>query len=121
MYLLMRVKSLMSLKVWSNLGLPKKISKSPHVGWFSVYHAKSRFHTKIRHFLYNFLEIYSKTRVSELESAAKSSKLSRANKCQIRSSSVRASEASSANERASARASESSRQASKPTKQAIKK
>ena len=41
MYLLMRVKSLMSLKVWSNLGLPKKISKSPYVGRFSVNHAKS--------------------------------------------------------------------------------
>ena len=27
--LFMRVKSFMSLKVWSNLGLPKKISKSP--------------------------------------------------------------------------------------------
>ena len=28
MYLLMRVKSLMSLKVWSNLGLAEKIPKS---------------------------------------------------------------------------------------------
>ena len=34
MYLKMRVKSLMSLKVWSNLGLPKKFSKSQLSGDF---------------------------------------------------------------------------------------
>ena len=43
MYLLMRVKSLMSLKVRSILGLPKKISKSPYVGLFSENHTKSNF------------------------------------------------------------------------------
>ena len=43
MYLLMRVKSLMSLKVWSILGPPEKISKSPYVGRFSENHAKSNF------------------------------------------------------------------------------
>ena len=43
MYLLMRVKSLMSLKVWSNLGLPKKKSKSPFVGLFLENHTKSNF------------------------------------------------------------------------------
>ena len=43
MYLLIRVKSLMSLKVRSILGLPKKISKSPYVGLFSVNHTKSKF------------------------------------------------------------------------------
>ena len=37
----MRAKSLMSLKVWSKLGLPEKNSKSPYVGRFSVNHAKS--------------------------------------------------------------------------------
>ena len=39
----MRVKSLMSLKVWSNLGLPKKNSKSPFVGLFLENHTKSNF------------------------------------------------------------------------------
>ena len=34
MYLLMRVKSFMSLKVWSNLGLANQISKSPFLGDF---------------------------------------------------------------------------------------
>ena len=34
MYLLMQVKSLMSLKVWSNSGLANKISKSPFSGDF---------------------------------------------------------------------------------------
>ena len=43
MYLLMRVKSLMSLKVWSILGPPEKISKSPKVGRFSENHAESKF------------------------------------------------------------------------------
>ena len=43
MYLLMRAKSLMSLKIWSNLGLAKKNSKSPYVGLFLVNHAKSKF------------------------------------------------------------------------------
>ena len=43
MYLLVRVKNVMGLKVWSNLGLPKKISKSPYVGPFFVNHAKSNF------------------------------------------------------------------------------
>ena len=33
----------MSLKVWSILGPPKKISKSPYVGPFLVIHAKSNF------------------------------------------------------------------------------
>ena len=47
MYLLMRVKSLMSLKVWSNLGLPKKISKSPFVGLFLENHTKSNFPKRI--------------------------------------------------------------------------
>ena len=47
MYLLMRVKSLMSLKVWSNLGLPKKISKSPYVGLFLENHTKSNFSIRI--------------------------------------------------------------------------
>ena len=40
MYLLMRVKSLMSLKVRSNLGPPKKNSKSPKVGRFSNFYVK---------------------------------------------------------------------------------
>ena len=43
MYLLMRVKSLMSLKVWSILGPPEKNSKSPQVGRFLVNHTKSNF------------------------------------------------------------------------------
>ena len=73
MYLLMRVKSVMGLKVWSNLGLSKKISKSPYVGLFSENHAKSNFPYGYPFFLYNFPKIYSKTGVSELESA-KSSK-----------------------------------------------
>ena len=52
MYLLMRVKSLMSLKVRSILGPPKKISKSPEVGRFSENHTKSNFSD--RHLLYDF-------------------------------------------------------------------
>ena len=43
MYLSMRAKSLMSLKVWSNLGLAKKILKTSNVGPLLVNHAKSNF------------------------------------------------------------------------------
>ena len=43
MYLLMRVKGIMSLKVRLNLGPPKKNSKSPKVGRFSENHAESKF------------------------------------------------------------------------------
>ena len=50
----------------------------------------------IRHFSYKFPKIYSETRVSELESAAKSSKLRQPNKHQARSISILASKASSA-------------------------
>ena len=50
----MRVKSLMSLKVWSILGLPKKISKSPYVGLFSVNHAKSNISFEDLSFLVQF-------------------------------------------------------------------
>ena len=78
----MRVKSLMSLNVRSNLGLAKKNSKSPYVGLFLVNHAKSNFPYGYLSFLYNFRKIYQKSEVSELESAAKSSRQSRANKRQ---------------------------------------
>ena len=43
MYLLMLVKSLMSLKVRLNLGHQKFFSKSPQVGRFSENHPKSNF------------------------------------------------------------------------------
>ena len=43
MYLLIRVKSLMSLRVRSILGLAKKNSKSPYVGLFLENHTKSNF------------------------------------------------------------------------------
>ena len=43
MYLLLRIKCVMGLKVWSNLGLTKKISKSSYVGPLLVNHAKSNF------------------------------------------------------------------------------
>ena len=52
MYLLMRVKSLMSLKVRSNLGPPKKFSKSPQVGPVSVNHAKSNFFALISQIIF---------------------------------------------------------------------
>ena len=68
-------------KVRSIFGLAKKISKSPNVELFSLNHSKVNSLIGIRHFLYNFPKIYSKTRVHVLESAAKSSKLSRASKC----------------------------------------
>ena len=42
MYLLIRVKSFMSLKVCSILGPPQNISKSPEVERFSENHAKSK-------------------------------------------------------------------------------
>ena len=54
----------------------------------------------IRRFSYNFRKIYSKTRVSELESAEKSSKLGRVNKRQAWPSWFHASEASFASEQA---------------------
>ena len=43
----MRVKSLMSLKVCSNLGLAKKNYKTSYVGLFSVNHTKCIFHKRI--------------------------------------------------------------------------
>ena len=41
------VKSLMSLKVWANLGLSKKNSKSSYVGLFLENHTKSNFSIRI--------------------------------------------------------------------------
>ena len=67
MYLLMRVKSLMSLKVRSILGPPKKISKSPKVGRFSENYAKSKSPSGVS---YNFPKIYAKTRFSEFHERA---------------------------------------------------
>ena len=60
----MRAKSLMSLKVLSNLGLPKKISKSPYVGRFSVNHAKSNFSIRIP--LYANLGFHKKMLFSQI-------------------------------------------------------
>ena len=62
----------------------------------------------IRHFSYNFPKIYSKRRVSELHSAAKSSKLSGVNKRQAMSSLAHASEAISASQAQSCKSSKSS-------------
>ena len=81
MYLLIRVKSLMSLKVWSILGPPKKKSKSPKVGRFSENHTKSNFsdrHLLLYDFRYpsffvKFSKTYPKTRVSELATPVRSS------------------------------------------------
>ena len=42
MYLSMRIKSLMSLKVRSNLGLAKKIQNPKDVGLYLVNHAKRK-------------------------------------------------------------------------------
>ena len=67
MYLLIRVKSLMSLKVRSILGPPKKFSKSPQVGPFSENHAKSKSPSGVS---YNFPKIYAKTRFSEFHERA---------------------------------------------------
>ena len=75
MYLSMRVKSLMSLKVRSILGPPKKISKSPKVERFSEIMLKVNLPMGIRPFSYKFPKICSKSRISRLESAVKSSKL----------------------------------------------
>ena len=61
MYLLIRVKSLMSLKVRSILGLPKKISKSQNVGRFSENHAKSKS-------LYGYLSFFVKFFLNLLKS-----------------------------------------------------
>ena len=69
----MRVKSLMSLKVWSNLGPPQIVSKFPKVGRFSENHAKSKspyLLMGIRRFSDNFPKIYAKTRFSELHERA---------------------------------------------------
>ena len=41
------IKSLMSLKIWSNLGAPKEISKSAYVGRFLVNHTESNFYKEI--------------------------------------------------------------------------
>ena len=67
MYLLIRVKSLMSLKVRSILGPPKKFSKSPEVGRFSKNHVKSKSPSGVS---YNFSKIYAKTRFSEFHERA---------------------------------------------------
>ena len=62
----MRVKSLMSLKVWSNLGLPKKNSKSPNVGLFLENHTKSNFSIRIP--LYANLRFHKKMLFSQISS-----------------------------------------------------
>ena len=93
MYLLMRVKSLMSLKVWSNLGLAKKNQNHHMKGCFQKIILKVNLLMGIRHFFTIFL-------IRALESTAKSSKLRRANKCPAKTSWVHASEARSANDRA---------------------
>ena len=59
----MHAKSLMSLKVWSILGPPKKISKSPKVGRFLVNHTKSNFVNFLREIglfglIFSDLQIY---------------------------------------------------------------
>ena len=54
MYLLMCVKSFMSLKVRSILEPPKKNSKYPEVGGFSENHAKSKSSYGYPSFSYNF-------------------------------------------------------------------
>ena len=64
MYLLVRVKNVMSLKVWENLGLPKKISKSPYVGLFLVNRAKSNFSIRIP--LYANLGFHKKMLFSQI-------------------------------------------------------
>ena len=73
MYLLMRVKSLMSLKVRSNLGPPKKIQNPLRQDDFLKIMLKVNLLMGIRRFSYNFSKIYSKTRVSELATPARSS------------------------------------------------
>ena len=82
----MRVKSLMSLKVWSNLGLRKKISKSPYVGPFSPNHTKSNFSIRIP--LYANLGFQKKMLFSQIRSNGhmRAKRLQRASKRASRAS-----------------------------------
>ena len=86
----MRVKSDMGLKVWSNLGLAKK---NQNQTFYQKIIVKVNLLVGIRQFCTIFL-------IRALDSAAKSSKLNRANKCPAKTSWVHASEARSANDRA---------------------
>ena len=117
----MRVKSVMGLKVWSNLGLAKKISKSPYVGLFSVNHTKSNISFGDLSFLVQFslnlvknesqlVREPSQVKLGPSSERAKRS-LSKSSKSS-KSSMFRASEASFASERAN----RSLRKPSKPSK-----
>ena len=101
MYLLIRVKSLMSLKVRSILGPPKKISKSPKLGRFSENHAKSNLLVVFRTIFLKF------TQKRDLASSTSERAKRRVRKPIV----VRTSEASFASERAK----RSLRKSSKPS------
>ena len=88
----MRVKSDMGLKVWSNLALAKKNQNHTVLEAFCKIMLKVISLMGICDSWFNFRKNYSKTRVSELESAQKLSKLGRVNKSQARSSWFHASE-----------------------------
>ena len=60
----MRVKSLMGLKVWSNLGFPNKILKSSYVWLFLENHTKSNFSIRIP--LYANLGFHKKMLFSQI-------------------------------------------------------